>query len=58
MDSWSIALRPIGMLFELSMVAEMQVSQWLIKNELVFFIGINPWTDTKQHIKPKLRKKK
>jgi hypothetical protein len=35
-DSWLTSLKPIGMQFELSMVVEIQVTQGLIKNELVF----------------------
>jgi len=42
-----VVLRPVGMLFELSMVVEMQVGRWLIKNELVFFTRINLWIDMK-----------
>lgn len=35
-DSWLTSLKPIGMQFELSMVVEIQVTQRLINNELVF----------------------
>jgi hypothetical protein len=35
-DSWPTMFKPIGMQFKLSMVTKIQVSQWLIKNELVF----------------------
>jgi hypothetical protein len=41
--------KPTGMLFKFSMVVEMQVSQWMIENELVFFNGINPWTNTQNN---------
>ncbi len=37
-DSWPTTLKPIGMLFELSMVMEMQVSRWLTKKNLFFSI--------------------
>jgi hypothetical protein len=33
-DSWPIVLRPIKMQFELFMMVEIQMSQWLTKNEL------------------------
>jgi hypothetical protein len=42
-------VKPIGMMFKLSMVAKMQVSQWLIENELVFSTGVNPWTNTQNN---------
>jgi len=48
-DSWPTTLKPIGTLFELSMVAEMQMSQWLTKNKLDFSIGVNPWIDTQNN---------
>ncbi len=46
--SYSVVLKPTRMLFELSMVVEMQVSQWLIENELVFFTGVNSWINTQK----------
>jgi len=36
-DSWSTMFKPIGMMFELFMVVDMQVSQWLTKNSFFFF---------------------
>jgi hypothetical protein len=37
-DSWLTSLKPIGMQFELSMVVEIQMTQGLIDNELVFLV--------------------
>jgi hypothetical protein len=45
-----MAFGPIGMQFKLVMVVEIQVNQWLTENEFVFFIGVNPWTDTQNNI--------
>jgi hypothetical protein len=44
-----MAFRPIGMQFKLVMVVEIQVNQWLTTNEFVFFIGVNPWTETQNN---------
>jgi len=48
-DSWLIMLKPIVMKFELSMVIEIEVKQWFIKNELVLLIGINLWRYTQSN---------
>jgi hypothetical protein len=36
-DSWLTTFRPIRMQFELYMIAEIQASWWLIKNELALW---------------------
>jgi hypothetical protein len=40
-DSWLIAHKPIRMVSKLFMVMRTLLSKWLIKNALVYSIGLN-----------------